>query len=70
MTKRAVIRRWAMLAGALIGAYMAAMNCPAGWWMNADFRAGSERIIGGVIVGIIVGWAVGSVITSRREKSG
>ena len=70
MTRRAATTLWAMAAGALIGAYLAAMNCPTGWWASANAQAASERIIGGVIVGVVVGWVAGLGLASRREKTG
>ena len=44
----------AMVAGALAGAYLAAVNCPPGWWTSADLAAGAARIAGGMAIGIIL----------------
>ena len=44
----------AMVAGALTGAYLAAVNCPPGWWTSADLAAGAARIAGGMAIGIIL----------------
>ena len=42
-----------MVAGALAGAYLAAVNCPPSWWTSADLAAGAARIGGGMAIGIL-----------------
>ena len=42
-----------MVAGALAGAYLAAVNCPPGWWTSTDLAAGAARIGGGMAIGIL-----------------
>ena len=37
--------------GALVGAYMAAVNHPLGWWETADLAAGLMRVFGGIVIG-------------------
>jgi len=46
-------------AGALVGAYLAAVNCPQGWWMAADLGAESARVLLGAAIGGIVALAIG-----------
>jgi len=46
-------------AGALGGAYLAAVNCPPGWWMAADLGAGSARILTGAAIGGVAAFAIG-----------
>jgi hypothetical protein len=55
MKRRAAVSLSAsMLMAALFGAYLAAANCPDGWWNSADLASGSARIGYGVIVGVVV----------------
>jgi hypothetical protein len=70
MVRRAATTLWSIVIGALIGAYMAAVNCPIGWWSHADVQAGTHRVIGGVLVGALIGWLVGLGIAGRRERAG
>jgi hypothetical protein len=46
-------------AGTFVGAYLAAVNCPQGWWMAADLGAGSARILIGAAIGGIAAFALG-----------
>ena len=45
-------------AGVLGGAYLAAVNCPQGWWMAANLGAGSARILIGAALGGIAALAI------------
>jgi hypothetical protein len=44
--------------GTLGGAYLAAVNCPQGWWMAANLGAGSVRILIGAAIGGIAALAI------------
>ena len=48
-----------VVAGGVIGAYVAAANFPTGWWATADFGSGSARILGGMGFGAITAWIIG-----------
>jgi hypothetical protein len=56
-----------MVAGALAGAYLAAVNCPHDWWASADLAAGAARIGGGMTIGILLGIIILYVRQSRTK---
>ena len=67
VSKRAGITLTIVIAGAAIGAYLAAVNCPNGWWNSADLGSGSARIGSGMLVGAVVATIVRFYIASRIE---
>ena len=56
-------------AGALVGAYLIAVNCPQGWWMAADLGAESARILLGAAIGGIAALAIGHHLLPERQQS-
>lgn len=54
MSRSARASMWVVAAGAAAGGYLAAVNCPTGWWSSADLRSGRIRIGGGLLVGAII----------------
>ena len=67
MSRRTGTAPMIVIGGAAIGAYLAAVNCPGGWWGSVDLGSGSARLGGGAIVGAVVAWIIRLCTVSRTK---
>jgi hypothetical protein len=67
MSRRAGTALMIVIGSPAIGAYLAAVSCPVGWWGSVDLGSGSARLGGGALVGAVVAWIIRLCTVSRPK---